>query len=133
MREHRWGTVLTGTATVVGLLVSSGVVAVLVAGALQWTSALSPFLDNLIPLLVLFAGMLLAGRVSVDVSGQRGPLAVVGAAAVVAAIGWALSRTSEAHGDGIEAQQVIGATLVVLLVTGLAAVVTARRRRRTSG
>ena len=131
MREHRWATVLTGTATVVGLLVSSGVLAVLVAGALQWTSSLSPFLDNLIPLVVLFAGMLLAGRVSVDVAGRRGPLAVVGAAVVVALIGWGLSRTSEAHGDGIETQQVVLATLVVLLVTGAGSVVTARRRRRT--
>ena len=131
MREHRWATVLTGTATVVGLLVSSGVLAVLVAGALQWTSSLSPFLDNLIPVVVLFAGMLLAGRVSVDVAGRRGPLAVVGAAVVVALIGWALSRSSAAHGDGVETQQVVLATLVVLLVTGTGAVVTARRRRRT--
>ena len=122
-----WASVLTATATVFGLLVSSGVVAVVIAGALQWSSV-SPSLDNLLPLVALAAGMVLAGRVAVDVAGGRGVLAAVGAAVLVAAVGAALSRTSEAHGDGLEAIQVVEATVAVLVVTGGAALVTARRR-----
>jgi len=127
---HRHTSAVVAAATVVGLLVSSGLVAVVVAGSLQWTHGLSPLLDNAIPLAVLTAGMVLAGRVSVDVAGPHGPLAVLVATGVVTAIGWALSRSSEAHGDGIEPQQVLLVTAVVLVVTGGSAVMTLRRRRR---
>ena len=127
---HRRTSAVVAAATVVGLLFSSALVAVVVAGSLQWTHGLSPLLDNAIPLAVIALGMMLAGRVSVDVAGPHGPLSVLVATAVVTAIGWSLSRSSEAHGDGIELQQVLAAAAVVLVLTGGSAVLTLRRRRR---
>jgi hypothetical protein len=125
-----WGAVVVGTAAVFGVLVSSALFAVAVAGFLQWGRPLAPLLDNGIPLLVLLLGMLLCGRVAVDVAGSRAVLCAVGAALLVLLLGLTVSRSSEAHGDGLEVGQVVVAVLVVLVVVGAGASAGHRRRRR---
>lgn len=125
-----WGAVVVGTAAVFGVLVSSALFAVAVAGFLQWGRPLAPFLDDGLPLLVLGLGMLLCGRVAVDVAGSRAVLCALGAALLVLLLGLTVSRSSEAHGDGIEVFQVVVASLVVLVVVGAGALVGQRRRAR---
>ena len=129
-RTPGWGSVVIATVATFGVLVSAGIVAIVVAGFLQWGPTLAPVLDNGIPILVLFLGMALAGRVAADVAGQRGPFAAVGTAAMVAVLGSALARSSEAHGDGIEPSQVAYATAIVLVVVGGTALLIRRRRAR---
>jgi hypothetical protein len=129
-RSAGWGDVLAGTAAVFGLLVSSGVGAVVVAGLLQWRPTLAPALGTGLPLAVLAIGLMLCGRVAVDIGGSRAILCVVGASMVVAGLGLLYSKSSESHGDGIEPLQVLVATLTVLLVVGATATLVSRRRRR---
>ena len=129
----RWlgsvGDALVGMLAVAGLLFASGLVAVVVAGMLQWGN-LVPWLDNAIPILVLALGMILAGRVAVDVAGRGGLLCTVLAATVVALVGALVSRASESHGDGIEAWQIAVASGCVLILTGGTAWLVQQRRRR---
>ncbi len=132
-RRHR----ATGTgpgATVIaalasfGLVMSSTLVAVVAAGALQWLPALPPILDTALPLLALTAGMALAGRVAVDVAGSRGVSAAAGAAVLVAALGLVLSGASEAHGDAVEPPWVVLTATCVFIVVGGSAWLVQRRR-----
>lgn len=122
-------TVVTGSAAVLGLVVSGAVLAVAVAGLLQWGPHVPALLDDGIPLVVLAAGMLLGGRVAVDVAGRGGLVSCLLAAVTVAVLGDAVSRASEAHGDGIELQQVLLAGLVVLVLTSGSALLVLRLRR----
>lgn len=119
---------LVGTLAVVGLLFGSAIVAVAVAGMLQW-GTLAPWLDNAVPLAVLALGMMLAGRVAVDVAGRGGPLCTVMAAGLVALVGALVSVASEAHGDGIEGWQIAVASACVLALSGGTAWLVQRRRR----
>ncbi len=131
VRSNRGGaiaTVLVGVIATFGVLMSSAVAAIVVAGALQWNHGVAHALDNAFPLVVLFLGMVLSGRVAVDVAGQRAITSVVGAAVIVAALGMAVSITSEAHGDAIEPLQVAVATLVVLVVVGSSSWLVSRHR-----
>lgn len=124
------GTVLVGTAACFGLVVSSGILAVVAAGSLQWLN-LPASLDNAVPVLVLLAGLLLSGRVATDVAGRRGVLCGLGTAALVALIGAAVARAGEAHGDGIEPQQIaVAAVVVAVLCAGNAWWVARRRTSR---
>jgi uncharacterized membrane protein YphA (DoxX/SURF4 family) len=66
----------------------------------------------------------------VDVAGSRAVLCAVGAALLVLLLGLTVSRSSEAHGDGLEVGQVVVAVLVVLVVVGAGASAGHRRRRR---
>ncbi len=124
--------IVVGTATIFGLLVTSALVAVAVAGFFQWTPNVSPILDDGLPLALVFLGMVLSGRVAVDIAGGLGIACATGAALLVALIGYAVSRSSEAHGDGLEIQQVFLAAATVLVVVGGTALVIDRRRRRHS-
>lgn len=128
LRVPRWEATLTGAAAVFGLLVSGAVLAVAVAGFLQWGPTYPAVLDDGLPLVVMAAAMLLAGRVAVDVAGRRGVLSAAGAALVVAVLGMTISKSSEAHGDGIEPVQVLVATVTVLVLTGGSAWFVAHRR-----
>ncbi len=121
-------TVLVGVLATFGVLMSSAVAATVAAGLLQWDHGVAHALDNTIPLVVLFLGMLLSGRVAVDVAGQRAITSVVGAAVIVAALGMTVSSTSDAHGDAIEPWQVAVATLVVLVVLGSSSSLVSRHR-----
>jgi hypothetical protein len=132
-RTPGWGSVVIGIAATFGVLISSAVVAVVFAGFLQWGPTLAPVLDNGIPLLVLVLGMLLCGRVAVDVAGRRGTITAVGTAVLVAVLGLAVSRSSDAHGDGIEPTQVAYATAAVLLLVGGSALLIQRGRVRRHG
>ena len=131
----RWlravGDALVGMLAVFGLLFGSALVAVVVAGMLQWGN-LAPWLDNAIPLAVLGLGMMLAGRVAVDVAGRAGVLCTVLAAALVAVVGALVAVASEAHGDGIEGWQIAVASGCVLLLSGGTAWLVQRRRRPRS-
>lgn len=109
------GAVLAGSAATFGLVVSAGLLAVVVAGSLQW-GKLPAGLDNAIPLAVLGGGLLLSGRVATDVAGRFGPLCGLGAGLVVGIIGMAISRAGEAHGEGIELWQI---AIAVTVVSGL--------------
>lgn len=121
------GTVAVGTAACFGLVVSSGIVAVIAAGSLQWLN-LPNWLDNTIPVLVLLAGLLLSGRVATDVAGRQGVLCGLGTAVLVALVGTAVARAGEAHGDGIEPVQIAVATVVVAGLSAGNAWWVARRR-----
>ncbi len=121
------GAVLAGVAATFGLVVSSGLLAVVVAGLLQWRN-LPVGVDNAIPLVVLGGGLLLSGRVATDVAGRLGPLCGVGAGLLVGTIGIAVSRAGEAHGEGIELWQIAIAVSVVSVLSGGGAWWVARRR-----
>ena len=71
----------------------------------------------------------LTGRVAVDIAGRAGIAGTVGSALVLLVLGLAISRSTEAHGDGIEPRQVLMAALVVLALTGSSAWWVSRRRR----
>lgn len=122
--------ILVGTATIVGLMVTSGLVSVTVAGFFQWTPNVSPLLDDGLPFALLLAGLVLCGRVAVDIAGGLAVACAALAATLVLLIGYAVERSSEAHGDGLEMQQVLLAALVVLVVVGGSALIIDRRRRR---
>lgn len=123
------GATMIAAVATFGLVMSSTLVAVVVAGALQWLPALPPILDSALPLLTLIAGMALAGRVAVDVAQSRGVTAAAVAAVLVAALGLVLSGASEAHGDGVEAPWVGFAATCVFMVVGAAAWLVQRHRK----
>lgn len=125
-------TVLIGTLASFGITVSGGVLALVVAGFLQWKTQLPPIVDDGLPLLILGGGMLVAGRVAVDVAGRLGMLCAVGAAVLTGAIGLQISIATEAHGDAIEPLQVLIASLLVLAVVGGAAWVIRFRRSKSN-
>lgn len=129
----RIGAVAAGAAATFGLVISSGLVAVVVAGALQWMS-LPGWLDNAIPVVVLAGGLLLSGRVATDVAGRFGPWCGVGAAILVGLVGSAVSVAGEAHGDGLEPFQIAVAVMVVMVMTSGGAwwVSRGRARRRSA-
>jgi len=120
--------VVSASVAVFGLMISSALLAVVVAGALQW-GRVTPWLDNAIPIIVLVFGLTLCGRVAVDIAGAGGVLATFGATALVALVGLSVSRSTEAHGDGLEPQQVLLAALVVLVLAGGTSVLVHRHRR----
>jgi hypothetical protein len=124
------GALLAGATAAFGLVMSAALVAVVIAGSLQWLNIPS-WLDNGIPLLVLAAGLVLAGRVATDAAGPLGPWCGLGAAILVAIVGSAVSRAGLAHGDGVEPFQIAIASATVLVLTGGGAWVVGRRRRRT--
>jgi hypothetical protein len=125
------GATVTGAVAAFGLVVASTLVAVVAAGAMQWVPALPRALDSGIPLLLLVAGLCLAGRITVDVAGSHAVLAAAGAAGLIGALGLALSSASEAHGDSVEPPWVaLAAACVFVCVGGSAWLV---RHRRATG
>jgi hypothetical protein len=123
------GAVAAGVAASFGLVVSSALVAVVVAGGLQWMNV-PVWLDNGIPLAVLAGGLVLSGRVATDVAGRFGPWCGVGAALLVGLVGTAVSRAGEAHGDGVEPVQIVVAVAAVMVLSAGSAWWIARRRMR---
>ena len=125
-RVDGWS-VAIGTAATFGLAVSSGLTAVVVAGMLQWGS-LPGWLDDALPIVVLLLGLLLCGRVAADVAGARGPWCGLGAGLLTTAVGLAVGSVSEAHGDGLEVNEVaVAAAVVTVLVAGSAWLIHRRR------
>lgn len=129
-RAYGWESVAAAAAACLGLLVSSGLLAIIAAGVIQWKKVIPEGVDDAIPLVVLGLGMALSGRVAVDVAGRRGWLATVITAAVIGLIGMAVQSAGEAHGDGISELQVGVAVAVVLVLTTGSALLVARRRAR---
>ncbi len=78
----------------------------------------------------MIAGLVLSGRVAIDIAGGLGIASAALAATLVMLIGYAVERSSEAQGDGLEIQQVLLAGMVVLVVVGGSALLVDRRRRR---
>lgn len=133
LRLNRSGPVVTvviGTLATFGVLMSTAVAAVVVGGLLQWDRGVAHALDNAMPLVVLFLGMVLSGRVAVDVAGRWALASVLGAAIIVAGLGLQVSKTNEAHGDAVEPWQVAVATTIVLVVVGPTAWLVKRQRAR---
>ena len=127
----RVGAVLIGSLAAFGIIISGAVLALVAAGFMQWRSGIPHYVDEGLPLLLLFGGMLLAGRVAVDVAGSLGIVSAAGAAALVGLLGLMVVRDTAAHGDSIDPAQVgIAALVVLLLVGGTAWVVNWHRRRR---
>lgn len=130
----RVGAVIAGAVAVFGLVISSALVAVVVAGALQWMN-LPAWLDDGIPLVVLVDGLILSARVATDVAGRLGPWCGIGAAILVGLIGCAVSVAGEAYGDGLEPAQIAQADLLVMVLSSAGAwwVSLRRTRRRSTG
>ena len=131
-RRGRWRSaerVLAASLAVFGMTCSAAILSVVVAGLLQWDT-LPSIVRNALPVVVLALGLVLTGRVAVDVAGRAGIAGTVGSALVLLVLGLALSHSTEAHGDGIEPHQVWVAALVVLAVTGGTAWWVSRRRQR---
>jgi len=127
-RSSTISAVLTGIAAAFGLTVSGGLLAVVLAGVEQWAN-LPAWLDDSAPYVVLLAGLALSGRVAADVAGRHAPWCGLGAALLTLAAGAAVSRSSEAHGDGLEMPSVYVAALVVGLAVSGSAVLSRRLRR----
>lgn len=124
------GAVIIGSIAAFGILISGAVLAMVAAGFMQWRSGVPQSVDEGLPLVLLAGGMVLAGRVAVDVAGTLGVLCAAGAAAMVGLLGLAVVRDTAAHGDPIEPAQVGIAALVVLAIAGGSAWVTTWHRRR---
>lgn len=120
--------VVTGTAAAFGLAIAAALLAVVFAGIEQWASP-PPWVDNVVPYLILVVGLALAGRVAADVAGTLGVWCGLGAGLLTLACGTAVSRSSEAHGDGLEMASVVIAAVVVTVVIGGVAAATGRARR----
>ncbi|GCD89988.1 hypothetical protein [Nocardioides sp. LS1] len=120
--------VLTGTAAAFGLTISGGLLAVVFAGVEQWAN-LPAWLDDASPYAVLLAGLALAGRVAADVAGRYAAWCGLGAGLLVLAAGAAVSRSSEAHGDGLEMPTVYVSAVVVALAVAAFALLSRRLRR----
>ncbi len=129
-RRSTVANVVIGSLATFGVTVSGAMLAVVVAGLLQWKLTVPDLLDDGLPLLMLGGGMLVAGRVAVDVAGAAALWCAVGAATLTASIGALISATTSAHGDGIEPLQVLYASLIVLVAIGGSAWLIQRRRRR---
>lgn len=125
-------TVLIGSLAAFGITVSGAVLALAVAGFLQWKVHLPDLFDDGLPLLILAGGMLIAGRVAVDVAGRAGTLCALGAAVLIGAIGMEISITTEAHGDAVEPVQALYAAMLVLVIVGGSAWAITRRRQKAS-
>lgn len=125
-----FGNVAIGSLAAFGIIVTSAVLGAVVAGMLQWRSTVPDLIDDGLPLAVIAAGLVMAGRVAADVAGRHGPYCAVGAAILTGAVGMAVETATSAHGDAIEPPQVAIAALTVLVVTGTAAAVVQRRRHR---
>lgn len=115
-----------------GLWVSSGMLAVVVAGLLQWKSV-PGWSDTVVALVVVGGGLFLGGQVAEDVAPRRGLVGVGLAAAVVGLLGWMLACSAEAHGDGLEMRSVAAAVVVVAVVGGAGAWWRARTAGRRPG
>ena len=115
--------------------ISGAVLGLVAAGFMQWRPGMPLHLvDDGLPLLFLFGGMLLAGRVAVDVAGSLGIVSAAAAAAVVGLVGLMVVKDTAAHGDSIDPPQVgLAALVVLLLVGGTAAIINWHRQRRQRG
>ena len=120
--------VVAASFAVFGMTCSAALFSVVVSGLLQW-GAMSTPVRNAVPVVVLGLGLLLTGRVAVDVAGRAGVVGALGSAVVLLVLGLSISRSTEAHGDGIEPRDVVLAALVVLVVTGGSALLVSSRRR----
>jgi len=128
------GAVLIGSIAAFGIIISGAVLALVAAGFMQWRPGIPDLVDEGLPLLVLLGGMLLAGRVAVDVAGSLGIVSAAGAAALVGLLGLMVVKDTAAHGDSIDPAQVGIAALVVLLLVGAtASVVNWHRHRQPRG
>jgi hypothetical protein len=119
---------VVGTLAVLGLLLASALCAVITAGAIQWLPV-PGWVQSASSLSVLVLGLVLAGRVGVDVAGRLGGWCTVAAAGLVGLAGCLVARLTEAHGDGVEGWQVVAAVGCVLVLTGGSASVAQRCRR----
>ena len=61
------GAVVIGSLAAFGIITSGAVLALVAAGFMQWRPGIPDLVDEGLPLLLLLGGMLLAGRVAVDV------------------------------------------------------------------
>jgi hypothetical protein len=122
---------ITATFAALGLIVSSAIGALLVAGLIEGVAAAPGWLPETAAIAFFVAGTGLTGRVCVDVADGHAMRAVVAVTVLIGSVGWLASRVTEAHGEGLEP------TTLLIAMAGLAAMLIAsvrrvhRRRRRT--
>lgn len=124
--------VVSAAAAGFGLAVCGGLLAVIFDGVEQWANPPS-WLDDTAPFVLIVGALLLAGRVAQDVAGRLATASAVGTGVLVYLSGWAVSRSTEAHGDGLEMGSVLIATVVVTLVMAASSLATALSRRLRPG
>ena len=121
---------ITAALAALGLIVSSALGALLVAGLLEGIASAPGWLPESAAIACFVGEMALTGQVCVDVADHHAVRAVASVTVLIGAVGWMASRVTEAHGEGIEP------TTLLIAMAGLAAplvgsVAEAHRRRRS--
>lgn len=122
---------ITATFAALGLIVSSALGALLLAGIFEGIASAPGWLPESAAIAFFVSGMALTGQVCVDVADTHAVRAVASVTVLIGAVGWMASRVTEAHGEGLEP------TTLLIVVAGLAAllvasVAEAHRRRRSA-
>ena len=122
---------ITATLAALGLIVSSALGALLLAGLLEGIASAPGWLPESAAIAFFLGGMGLTGQVCVDVADHHAIRAVTAVIVLIGAVGWAASRVTEAHGEGLEP------TTLFIAMGGLAAlliasVTEAHRKRRSA-
>ena len=122
---------ITATLAALGLIVSSALGALLLAGLLEGIASAPGWLPESAAIAFFVGGMGLTGQVCVDVADHHAIRAVTAVTLLIGAVGWVASRVTEAHGEGLEPTTLFIAMggLAALLV---ASVAEAHRKRRAS-
>ena len=120
----------TAAPSVLGLIVSSALGALLVAGLLEGIASAPGWLPESAAIAFFVGGVALTRAVCLDVTNHHAIHPVASVTIMIATVGWIASRVSEAHGEGLEP------TTLHTAMAGLAAllagsVVEAHRRRRS--
>ena len=120
---------VTAALAALGLIVSSALGALLLAGLLEGIASAPGWLPESAAIAFFVGGMGLTGQVCVDVADHHAIRAVTAVTVLIGAVGWVASRVTEAHGVGLEPTTLFIAMggLAALLV---ASVAEAHRKRR---
>ena len=120
---------ITAALAALGLIVSSALGALLLAGLLEGIASTPGWLPESAAVAFFIGGMGLTGQVCVDVADHHAISAVTAVTVLIGAVGWVASHVTEAHGEGLEP------TTLFIAMGGLAAllvgsVAEAHRRQR---
>ena len=113
---------LTTAFATLGMVISSALCAVLVAGLAEGIHRIPDVVSTIAPIVVFVGGAGLAGRVAVDVGRDKAIAGVLTAAALVLVGGVAAASITESAGEGLETSTVVelGVGLASLLVVSVA-------------
>ncbi len=122
---------ITAALAALGLVVSSALGALLIAGLFEGIASAPGWLPESAAIAFFIGGMALTGQVCVDVADHHAIRAIATVIVLIGAVGYLASRVTEAHGEGLEP------TTLLIAMAGLAAlllasVAEAQRRRRSA-